>query len=65
MPGAVYLYQIRYPVQLILNISQRSNFLFRFFEVESLGIIRVEFLDGSALNIALLEVLVVIQVAVV
>ena len=56
---------IRNPIQLILDILQACNLRLRLLQVQAISVIGVELLDRRALDIAFLEVLVVVQVAVV
>ena len=59
------LHNIRNPVELVLDVLQTRNLGLGFFEVEAAGVVGVEFLDGGALGVAVLEEFVVVEVAVV
>ena len=56
---------VYYAIQLVLNVLESRNHDFRLLQVQPPSIIGVELLDCDALSVALLEILVVIQVAVV
>jgi len=59
------LHDVRYPVQLVLDVLERSDLCLRFLEVQAAGVVGVELLDGGAFGVAVLEVLVIVEVAVV
>ena len=52
-------------VELVLDVGEGGNFFLGFFEIEAAGVVGVELLYSGALDIALLEILIVIQVTVV
>ena len=63
--NAFLFYNVRNPIELILDVLQRSDLRLRSLEVQPPGVVGVELVDGRALDIALLEILVIIEVTVV
>ncbi len=59
------LRHIRQAFQLVLDIRQRCNLGLGLLQVQSAGIVGIELLDGGATHVALHEVLVVVEVAVI
>ena len=59
------LHNIRNPLQLILDVLQRGDLGLGFFEIQTASVVGVEFVDGGAFGVTILEILVVVQVAVV
>ena len=61
----VYLDDIRYACQFILNVLKVGNLLLRLFEIQATGVVAVELGEGGAFHVAFLEVFIVIERAVV
>ena len=65
LPESSLLDDVRDPVQFVLDVLEASDLGLRFLEIQASGIIGVELLNRRALDVALFEVFVVVQVAVV
>ena len=61
----LFLHQVWYALQFIFYVLEVGNLGFGLFEVEALRVVGVELFDGGTLCVAILEVLVVVEVAVV
>src|SRR5574344_71094 len=59
------LNEVRYSRKLILYICQRSYLSFRFLEIQSLSIVRIEFFNTCSLHITFFKILIVVEVTVV
>ena len=57
--------KIGYAIQLVLNILEVGNLGLGLFEVEAVGVVAIELFDGGSLRVAVFEVFVVVQVAIV
>ena len=61
----VLLNEISYTRQFLLNVLKRRDFLLGFFEIQAVGVVRIELFDFCTFGIAFLKEFVIVETSVV